>query len=203
MSNVLRLGNPLLSKTSEFIPRAELGSSASLWRQAALLAQTLTDFRLKHGFGRAIAAPQIGVLQRFIALDLSANAAKARRNSLASSLDWRNGPVILFNPRITSHSVKTLSMWDDCMCFPDILVRVRRFERIDLEFDAGDGTYFKFRDLEFEEAELIQHELDHLDGVLAVDLALNKDEIVSREDFAKRKDHYLAQVDYITEGFVV
>ncbi|MGA7614880.1 MAG: peptide deformylase, partial [Thermoanaerobaculia bacterium] len=65
--SVLLLGDPRLriraSEVTDF-------ASPSFRAAADTLAATLADFRRRHGFGRAIAAPQIGIGQRFIAIDL-------------------------------------------------------------------------------------------------------------------------------------
>ena len=57
--------------------------------------------------------------------------------------------------------------------------------------EAYDGRHKQQR-----EAELLQHELDHLDGVLAVDRADSEEAIVPREDYLSRRDEYDADVDY-------
>ncbi|MDP6356270.1 MAG: peptide deformylase, partial [Planctomycetota bacterium] len=65
-----------------------------------------------------------------------------------------------------------MDVWDDCMCFPDLLVKVERHSTCTL----------KFRDLDWSErqmelagdlSELLQHEYDHLDGILAVSRAID------------------------------
>ena len=55
----------------------------------------------------------------------------------------------------------------------------------------------EWRGLRRQEAELLQHELDHLDGVLAVDRAASPDDIVPRAEYLARRAEYDAQVDYV------
>ena len=90
-------------------------------------------------------------------------------------------PVVLLNPEITTKSIEMMEVWDDCMSFPQLLVRVRRHRSITV-------TY---RNLEWEEmvldaegdlAELLQHEIDHLDGVLAVMRAADERSFVTRSE---------------------
>ncbi|MGA7614883.1 MAG: peptide deformylase, partial [Thermoanaerobaculia bacterium] len=138
----------------------------------------LADFRRRHGFGRAIAAPQIGIGQRFIAIDLG------------------KGPFLVVNPVITSRSEETFTMWDDCMSFPDILVRLRRHRSISLYYHDEAGRDHEWRDLDTAESELLQHETDHLDGVLAIDHALDRESIVLRPLFEARYEELRATVDY-------
>jgi peptide deformylase len=113
----------------------------------------MMDFRARHGWGRAIAAPQIGVLQRIIYLHV-------------------DHPWLIINPLISAASAEMMEIWDDCMSFPDLLVRLERHRSFTL-------TY---RDEQWAEhtqpiqgllSELLQHEIDHLDGVLAVARAID------------------------------
>jgi peptide deformylase len=114
----------------------------------ARLHENLADFRASRGFGRAISAPQLGRRVRLVAFDLG------------------RGPRALINPRIVAQSDETFTLWDDCLCFPDLLVRVRRARSITIEFDDERGHPQTWKDLQPAESELFQHELDHLDGVL-------------------------------------
>ncbi|KAF0707168.1 hypothetical protein AaE_013739 [Aphanomyces astaci] len=76
------------------------------------------------------------------------------------------------------------SMWDDCMCFPDLLVRVSRHASISLGYLNHHGQIVHEDALPQAESELFQHELDHLDGILAVNLVskdlLSADELLER-----------------------
>ena len=69
------------------------------------------------------------------------------------------------------------------MCFPDLLVKVRRHASISLTFLDEQGALQEWERLGRAESELLQHELDHLDGVLATDLALDARSIIYRTAF--------------------
>jgi len=143
----------------------------------ARMHATLAAFRAEHGFGRALAAPQVGTRLRLVSYDLG------------------QGPRALVNPRITARSEATFTLWDDCFSFPDLLVRVRRARSITLDFEDASGRAQRWSDLEPAEAELFQHELDHLDGILAVDRAVSADGIVTRAEFARERERHEALVD--------
>src|SRR5262252_861611 len=102
--DILLLGNPQLYERSVPVQRSNLSDSLLVGKD---LQDTMLDFRKRHGWGRAIAAPQIGVLQRIVYLHLDTF--------------W-----LLFNPVMETPSTKMLELWDDCMSFPDLLVRVKR-----------------------------------------------------------------------------
>ena len=143
------------------------------------LHATLAAFRAEHGFGRAISAPQIGVSQRFIAVNLG------------------DGAFSMVNPEITWSSPETFTMWDDCMSFPFLLVRVRRHRSISVRYVDDHGNVRVMDRLDQATAELLQHEIDHLNGVLAVDHALDADAVVSREVFDENPEWFADKVDYV------
>ena len=60
-------------------------------------------------------------------------------------------------------------MWDDCMSFPFMLVKVMRYNSISVKFSDAKGKEHFWENLPLDVAELVQHEVDHLDGILAVD----------------------------------
>lgn len=119
------------------------------------LEDTLLDFRQKNGFGRAIAAPQIGKAIRMIYMNLQ-------------------GKVTVFvNPVLHFPDPNQFELWDDCMSFPTLEVLVKRYTTchvtyMNLDFEPCEIT------LKGDLAELFQHEYDHLDGILATQRALNE-----------------------------
>ena len=170
-SNVLLLGDPRLRVRSAEVESPDAEGFAAL-------AATLDAFRRKHGFGRAISAPQIGIARRFIAVNLG------------------KGTFFVVNPVITWRSEETFTMWDDCMSFPDLLVRVRRVASLSLDYVDEHGKPQKWNELDQASAELLQHEIDHLDGVLAVDRALDRDSLVLKAVYDADRERFDAKVDY-------
>ena len=146
---ILTEGDPRLLR-----PAAPVGPLTERVRvEARRLAATLRAFQLREGFGRAIAAPQVGIGKRMIAVDLG------------------EGPRILFDPEITWRSEETFWLWDDCMSVPGKLVYLERHASISLRFRNEQGEEERWERLPAERAELLQHELDHLDGVLMIERA--------------------------------
>ena len=141
---ILVLGDPRLRIHCSDVEQIDPGDLAQL-------AAALAAFRAQHGFGRAIAAPQIGIARRMIMIDLGA------------------GPFAVINPEITWRSDELFELWDDCFSVPDRLVRVRRHRSISLAFRDHALRPRVWSALPAELAELLQHEIDHLDGVLILD----------------------------------
>ena len=171
MADVLLLGDPRLRVRSVEVERSDASEFDAL-------AATLDAFRRRHGFGRAISAPQIGIAKRFIAVNLG------------------KGTFFVVNPVIAWRSDATFTMWDDCMSFPDLLVRVTRNESLSLEYVDEQGRPKEWRELDRAAAELLQHEIDHLDGVLAVDRAIDAQSLVMRAEYERNREYFDAQVDY-------
>lgn len=91
-------------------------------------------------------------------------------------------PWALINPEIVDIGTEDFTVWDDCFSFPNLLVRVSRAHHIRLKYLDPKGEEH-FVDLEGDRAELLQHEIDHLDGVLAVDRAFGPDPFCLREEW--------------------
>lgn len=127
------------------LPDSELASDI------ADLAATLHDFRERAGFGRAILAPQVGIHKRSIVMNLG------------------DGPIALLNPVVTGHSAARQQVWDNCLSVPDKLVLVERSTQISISFTTAAGTDEKWLDLSPSLCELLEHEIDHLDGIPMTD----------------------------------
>lgn len=178
---VLPLGDPRLRLVCQVVKDpAEPAFQAENQR----LKHALEAFRTEYGFGRGIAAPQIGIPKRFISLNLG------------------QGTHSLLNPVITWRSPETFTLWDDCMCFPDLLVKVRRSKSISIAYLDEQGRAKVWEHLGQAESELLQHELDHLDGVLATDLALDTRSIIYRTAFAADAAYFQNQVDYVIQSTI-
>lgn len=134
-------------------------TDSELPQNMADLAATLEDFRATAGFGRGISAPQIGIGKRLIMMNLG------------------TGPLAVINPEITWRSEATQWVWDDCLSVPDLLVKVERAASITVDFTDHLGRRCRWARLAADLAELLQHEIDHLDGVLMTDLAAGEGDI--------------------------
>jgi peptide deformylase len=186
---VLQLGDPLLNLPSVDCDFAlQEHGSVPLQVVEAELHSALVEFRRVNGFGRAISAPQIGHNVRMIACNLGRNAVHRPDSQ----------PFTLCNPTVMWRDPNMFSLWDDCMSFPHLMVKVRRHASISLEYFDAEGRRHKWNTLRAQEAELLQHELDHLEGTLSVDRAINgKADVVPRADYLAEQARYDAMVDYV------
>lgn len=143
---ILLLGTPSLYEVSQPVSREELPSLEPVIRD---MWDTIDAYRRTYGAGRAIAAPQIGVNKRVIAMKLPGEK-----------------PQAFLNPSLRFPDGEQMTVLDDCMSFPGLLVRLKRYCRCELSYrdlDWQEQTLSLSGDL----SELLQHEYDHLDGILA------------------------------------
>src|SRR5687768_5298095 len=133
--DILLLGNPLLWQPAA----AVTPGSVEVGEIVRDLASTLADFRERRGFGRAIAAPQIGRSARIVFMNVGE-------------------PRPLLNPTIAWRSDEQMELWDDCFSFPDLLVRVRRSVEVKIRYQDERGVEQELH-ARNQLAELLQHEL--------------------------------------------
>lgn len=164
---VLQLGDPLLRKKC-----ATVGDPAAPEIRGLVtdLADTLAHWSAKTGYGRGIAAPQIGILQRVIFLKLPSE-----------------DPWPLINPEILNRSDDKIVVWDACLSFLSIFMQVQRDLEITVRYqDLNGETHVVKAGEDRSLSELLQHEIDHLDGILALDRVIDVKSICTREEFEKR-----------------
>lgn len=104
-----------------------------------------------------IAAPQIGVLLRAVIVDVSRNPKYPPGHGL----------LILLNPRIVAHDGEQFFR-EGCLSIPEYTANIRRFQSVTVDALAPNGSPVRF-DAEGFEAVVLQHEIDHLDGLLFLD----------------------------------
>jgi peptide deformylase len=150
LSEMLMLGDPRLYQVAQEVLPHEL-DDVRKWAEG--LDSIILQFRHRYGAGRAVAAPQLGILKRLVCMHIDT-------------------PVVMINPVLSDMSKEMFELWDDCMCFPNLLVKVSRHRSCTLHFldlEWNEHTWHLQNDL----SELLQHEVDHLDGILATQRAID------------------------------
>ena len=155
---ILLLGDPRLYEKSTPVEEHELSDLGPVIDD---LHDTMLAFQAEHGWGRAIAAPQIGVARRIVAM----NDGVTRRTFI--------------NPVLDEHSEDMMEHWEDCMSFPELLVRLRNPRRCRLRY-RDPAWNERTAELTDDYAELLQHEVDHLDGILSIQRAIDGQSIALR-----------------------
>lgn len=155
---ILLLGDPKLYEISEEVIREELEALRPVFED---MFDCIRSIRQRFGFGRAIAAPQIGVSKRLICI-------------------LTDRPYVIINPQLEFVGDEMMELLDDCMSFPDLLVRVRRHRHCILRY-TDENWQKQEKRMDDDMAELIQHEYDHLDGILATMRAIDDKAFVMKK----------------------
>ena len=164
---VLQLGDPRLREVAK---RVESPAAPEILALVDDLADTLAYWRNTTGYGRGIAAPQIGANLRVIFLRLPGEE-----------------PWPLVNPVITERSKEKIVVWDACLSFLSIFMQVARHREIIVAYQDLSGVEREIHAGEERNlSELLQHEIDHLNGILAVDRITDIRTMCTREEFEKR-----------------
>lgn len=142
---ILLLGDERLYRVCDPVRPEELADMPAL---IADMRDTILAYRRKMGAGRAIAAPQIGVFKRVVCMCL------------------HNEPVAFLNPVLAFPDGEMMEVLDDCMSFPHLRVRLKRYRHCLIRYRNLQWCAEEMA-LEGDLSELLQHECDHLDGVLA------------------------------------
>lgn len=151
LSDLLLLGDPRLYEIcTPIIPEEK--SLVSGW--VADLHNVMQEVRANYGFGRAIAAPQLGIMKRLIYMNI-------------------DKPVVFINPELVNLSEELFELWDDCMSFPNLLVKVKRHQSLTIQYL---DEHWQPQEWQMEDSlsELLQHEYDHLNGVLCTMRAIDE-----------------------------
>ena len=138
---------------------------------AVHVARDLVDTLREQPGCVGLAAPQIGELVRLVAIDVAGH-----RKAVSD-----HGLVLLVNPRIVRAEGDELGR-EGCLSIPDLTANVRRATRVAVEAVTQEGEPIELEADAFE-ARVIQHELDHLDGILFLD------RIASKQDLFRRKTY--------------
>ncbi|MDB4900835.1 MAG: Peptide deformylase [Mucilaginibacter sp.] len=143
LHDLLLLGDPRLYETCEPVLKTEQHLVEG-WVDD--LDNVMNEIRAKYNFGRAIAAPQLGIMKRLVYMNI-------------------DKPVVFINPELTDLSNEMFELWDDCMSFPNLLVKVKRHRSLTIKYldENWEPQVWKMEDAL---SELLQHEFDHLNGVL-------------------------------------
>jgi len=150
VKDLLLLGDPRLYEICEPVLKEELPQVAN-W--VADMDNVMREVKAKYNFGRAIAAPQLGIMKRVIYMNI-------------------DKPVVFINPELVNLSDNLFELWDDCMSFPNLLVKVKRHQSLTIKYIDQNWQPQQWH-LENDLSELLQHEYDHLNGILCTMRAID------------------------------
>jgi peptide deformylase len=133
------------------------------------LAQDMLD-TMYDAPGIGLAAPQIGVMKRMVVIDIAGE-------------DEPPAPMVMINPEITHFGDQMQVTEEGCLSIPELYYEVERPNEVTVTYTDLEGKQVT-KDAEGKLAVCIQHELDHLDGVLYIDYLsrLKRDRVIKKFD---------------------
>lgn len=164
---VIRLGNPILRQKA-----MKVDNFAEIQQLIDDMIATVKD---QKGFG--IAAPQVGSSYRLFILN-------SYPTEKSPNLPKRLVPII--NPKIAAHSEEMIDGFESCLSIPDKIAQVPRYTSVSLEYMTRDGE-MKKESFEGFIARIIQHEYDHLEGIVYLDRVKDSSTIMSIEEFLQKQ----------------
>jgi peptide deformylase len=149
---VARMGHPVLRAKAPAIERADIKSTA-VQKLIDDMIETMTEY---HGVG--LAGPQVHEGVRLFVATLD----------VGDEHEGASAPLAIINPEITPVTTDVVEDWEGCLSIPDIRGRVPRFREIKVRAFDRNGERLEIHAANFS-ARVIQHETDHLDGILFFD----------------------------------
>ncbi len=125
--------------------------------------------------GIGLAAPQIGVMKRIVVIDIAGEGEKP-------------DPMVLINPEIIRFGDEMQVTEEGCLSIPELYYEVERPNAVTVKYTDLDGNEVE-KETEGKLAVCVQHELDHLDGVLYIDYLsrLKRDRVLKKFEKAARR----------------
>ena len=149
--DIIRMGHPTLKLIAQ--PIEDPASP-----EIKTLADDMRDTLEAIG-GAGLAAPQVDVSVRLVIYRIAAN--RIPPGALQAPVDW----TVMVNPQVTPLTVERRHIWERCLSIPDIYANVPRFTRVRVDYQTLQGESVSRTATGFH-AMVLQHECDHLDGIL-------------------------------------
>lgn len=158
---VLVFPDPVLKRTAE--------PCGSVNDEDLTIVEDLIDTMRAHSNCVGLSAPQIGVLKRIIVVDVTGHP----------KAEGAGGLRVVLDPVITSAGGSEIGR-EGCLSLPSITANVRRATDVTLRGLETDGSSLRLTSAGFE-ARVLQHEIDHLDGILILDRVTSPSEVFPRK----------------------
>jgi peptide deformylase len=163
---VAKMGHPVLREKARALDKSEL-KNATVQHFIDSMIDTMHEYS-----GVGLAAPQVHESIRLFVAMLDADG------------NGEGEPAVLINPEILVKGDQTVEGWEGCLSIPDIRGRVPRAQHIVVNALDRHGKGFELELKDFA-ARVVQHENDHLDGVLFFDRMKSLESLTYLEEFSR------------------
>lgn len=166
------MGHPVLRAKARALEKSEM-RSAAVQKLIDDMIETMLEY---HGVG--LAAPQVHEGLRLFVADLD------RSKDNGETPDAHREPIAIINPEIAVTGTDVVDDWEGCLSIPDIRGRVPRAREITLRAFDRKGGRIDLRAHDFP-ARVLQHETDHLDGILFFDRMRSFDSLTFLDEYSR------------------
>lgn len=168
MLKIRQFGDPILRQNAALLSDKEITSPKT--------KQLLKDIKLllsKNKYGVALSAPQIGESIALIYVSIKPTPTRP---------DLDKFKITIINPKIKKVYGHRKQLWEGCCSLPDVYAKVPRYKKILIEYQSPDKKTHKqfFKDFQ---AQVLQHEIDHLNGILYVDKIRDLKTIITAKEY--------------------
>jgi peptide deformylase len=165
---VAHMGHPVLRTKARSLERADI-RTAAVQKLIDDMIETMEEY---HGVG--LAGPQVHEGVRLFVATLDSGR----------DVETRSEPIAIINPEITAVSNEVVEDWEGCLSIPDIRGRVPRLREIKVRAYDLNGDRLEIKASNFA-ARVIQHETDHLDGILFFDRMKSFESLTFLEEYSR------------------
>jgi peptide deformylase len=162
------LGHPILRRTSEVVENIQYSEFQTTLKK-------IKSFVIEKG-GMGIAAPQVGICQRFFIMSSHPNQRYPHAPKMPITA--------VINPEIIWHSDEMEKGWEGCLSVPTIRGNVARYTSIKVRYFTEKNQRIETQFDGFL-ARIFQHELDHLDGKLFIDRVESESDLMNEDEYFK------------------
>jgi peptide deformylase len=166
---IAQLGNPILRQQAQVVDNVQ---DESIQR---LIDELIATASASNGVG--IAAPQVSKSYRLFIVASRPNA----RYPNAPTME----PTAMINPRIIARSSELVKGWEGCLSIPGIRGLVPRSQTIEVEYTSRDGQLHRQELTDFV-ARIVQHEYDHLDGIVFLDRVESTQDLMTEQEYQQQ-----------------
>ncbi len=168
-ASLVYFGNPVLRKRGALVSKAEMTTPA-FKKFVSKMYDVCTEFE-----GVGVAAPQLGVSKQVFVMYVHKTSLRSPEKEVKE---------VFINPKITAYTDKTVEGWEGCLSLPKVVGSVPRAQEVELAYTTPEGKKVVRRFKDFE-ARIIQHETDHLNGVLYIDRMVDMKTLITADELKK------------------
>ena len=182
---IIKMGNPILRMN------AEVGRPEDVHSLTSIIPDMITTMREAKGVG--LAAPQIGISLRVIIFEIPSSRATSVKG------DQPCGIQVLINPKIDPLTSEKELGWEGCLSIPELRGEVPRYKRINYTGLDAEGRPVKSYATGFH-ARVVQHEVDHLNGILYPERMVDLARLGYIDEFAGAQETQTLKNDITRDG---